>query len=71
MNSEHSVNIWGKNRYAKEAKKIGSFNRSPSIDKLVFQDPVLYFWMCWCELTIKYTKDGLLNVPKYILLSLT
>lgn len=40
VSSEHSVNIWGKNQYAKEATKIGSFNRTPSIDKVVFQEPV-------------------------------
>lgn len=50
MNSEHLVNIWGKNQYAKEARKIRSFKRSPTIDKLVFQEPVLCFWMCPCEM---------------------
>lgn len=64
VNSDYLVNIWGKNQYAKEARKIGSFDRSPSIDKLVFQEPVLCFWMYWYEMNHWAYKRCILKCSK-------
>ena len=71
MNSEHLVNIWGKNQYAKGARKIGSLNRNSNIDKLVSQELILCFGYVDVKGTIKFTKDGYLYALKYVLLSLS